>query len=287
MKHSDFIENKERGKRDFKIQLYRVEKTHPEYIMPLHWHNEFEIIRIISGCFTLYVDNIPYSMVAGDVAFVNCKSLHRGEPFDCTYECIVVDFSLLKRKSDITVFSYIEPLLNSEMSFRVLYNNYSTKLYAVINALFLLLETECEFYELAVVGNLYLLLQLAYSEKIICKSPKIGKNATQTAIVSDLIEWIEENFTEHISLQGLAKKAGISPNYLCRVFKLYTGKSPIEYVNHVRVEGVCYDIAYGGKSITDIALENGFNDVSYFCKVFKKYTGLTAKEYVACCKKKT
>ena len=95
-----------------------------------------------------------------------------------------------------------------------------------------------------------------------------------------MINWIDNDYKEHITLDLLSKKSGLSPNYICRIFKEYTSKSPIEYVNAVRIENVCRDILLGEKNITEAAMENGFNDISYFCKVFKKHKGISAKEYL-------
>jgi AraC-like DNA-binding protein len=67
--------------------------------------------------------------------------------------------------------------------------------------------------------------------------------------------------------------------YLCKIFKAYTGKTPSQYINSVRIENACTEMKQTDKSITQIALENGFNDISYFCKVFKKHKGISAKKY--------
>ena len=109
-------------------------------------------------------------------------------------------------------------------------------------------------------------------------SPK--KAVSKANIIAEIINWIDANHREHITLERLAQQSGLTPNYICRIFKEYTAKTPIEYVNAVRIENVCRDIALGGKNITEAAMDNGFNDISYFCKVFKKQKGVSAKEYL-------
>ena len=156
-----------------------------------------------------------------------------------------------------------------------------SKLYATINSLFLLLTSQNEYLELAVISLLYEMLYQLYSNKLISSIKQNKKMIGQTAAVTALVNWIEDNHTEHITLQILAEKAGMTPNYLCRIFKEYTGKTPIEYVNCVRIDGVCYDISRGQRNITMAAINNGYNDLSYFCKVFKKHKGMSAKSYAA------
>lgn len=279
MKHSEFIENKQRGSRDLPIQIYRVDSTHPEYIMPLHWHREFEIIRVISGTFTLFVNNNPYTLMAGDIAFVNCQSLHRGEPENCRYDCIVADLNLLYKKGNATISSYIEPIINGELFVKVLLPFDGSVLYASVNSLFTILTEQKGSYELAVIGGLYGIFSLLFDFCYVSEYKTSKRSAGQSAAISKLVEWIDENYTEQITLPIMAQRVGMTPNYLCRIFKEYTGNTPIEYVNLVRIDGVCNDIARGQRNITTAAINNGYNDLSYFCKVFKKIKGISAKSY--------
>ena len=94
-----------------------------------------------------------------------------------------------------------------------------------------------------------------------------------------VLDWIERNYAEHITLGKLAEVAGSNEKYFCRFFKEYTGNSPVEYLNRLRVERVCLAMAAGDQSITEAALDCGFNDISYFCKIFKRYKGVTPREY--------
>lgn len=284
MKHSDYIEDKPRGSADFPIQIYKVSKEHPEYVMPLHWHRELEIVRVISGSFELYVNNTPYSLYPGDIAFVNCRDLHRGAPDNCCYECIVLDLSMLVKKGNNILSSYINPIISGELQIQTLLHSDGSKLYAVINSLFSVLKGEDRYYELATFSLLFGLLEQLHLSGMITRSDRSKKTAGQTAAVADLVRWIDNNHTEHITLPILAGKAGMTPNYLCRIFKEYTGKTPIEYVNSVRIDNVCYEISQGQRNITTAATNNGYNDLSYFCKVFKRHKGVSAKTYVNNCK---
>lgn len=48
---SGFHESSTRGTFDFPIELYYVDKMHPRYEMPFHWHMEFELMLVLSGSF--------------------------------------------------------------------------------------------------------------------------------------------------------------------------------------------------------------------------------------------
>jgi len=77
----------------------------------------------------------------------------------------------------------------------------------------------------------------------------------------------------------LAREAGVSPKYLCRIFSQLTGKSPVEYLNEYRVERACALLSDTDLPILDIGLSCGFNDQSYFIKTFKRYKGKTPGGY--------
>ena len=92
--------------------------------------------------------------------------------------------------------------------------------------------------------------------------------------------FIEENYTQTLSLNDLSKVAGMTPKYLCKFFNNMSNKTPIEYLNFYRIEIACEQLLSTDLSVTDIAINCGFNDVSYFIKTFKKYKGITPKQYI-------
>ncbi len=280
MRYIEYNEKKQHGMKDFPIQLYRVERDHSEYIMPLHWHKELEIIRVVSGKLDLYVNNVHHLLSVGDVAFVNCKCLHRGDPVDCKYECIVCDLAMMVKRSSEIYSSYINPIIMGDLIIEPVMKPDDSKLYSSINILFDILGNKPPYYELSTMGELFTIFEQLYKRNDIKQANTSKKTFAQANMIAELVSWIDENHSEHITLELLAKKSGLTPNYLCRIFKEYTSKTPIEYVNSVRIDNICHDIKWGRKSITEAAIDNGYNDISYFCKVFKKHKGIPAKKYL-------
>lgn len=270
----------QRGKPDFPIQLYRVDRRHERYIMPLHWQKELEIIRVASGKLHLFINNAPYTLSAGDVAFVNCRFLHRAEPSNTVYECILCDLEMMVKKSSPVYQSYVYPIMLSQLVIEPILRPDDSSLRAEVDALFDILKEESPYYELATMGKLFSIVEKLYTEHKITRRVTTKKTTGKANVIAEIINWIDANHREHITLERLAQQSGLTPNYICRIFKEYTAKTPIEYVNAVRIENVCRDIALGGKNITEAAMDNGFNDISYFCKVFKKQKGVSAKEYL-------
>jgi len=136
MRYAEFIEKKRHGSPDFPIQYYFINSDHPQYIMPAHWHNELEIIRVQKGYFNLFLNNTQYTLSEGDIIFVECGCLHRGIPENCIYECIVFDLNMLIRNANDVAERYISPLIGSSAGINCLLTRDNNVFYSTVSALF-------------------------------------------------------------------------------------------------------------------------------------------------------
>ena len=275
MKNLQYREERRHGAPDFPVQYYRIDLEHPRYEMNLHWHREMEIVRVLRGELSLYLDNAEYLLCEGEVAFVGSSVLHRATPRDCLYECVVFDLNLFVRNSPGRVGEYALSALAGEIENRPISGEH--ELIRAVEALFSALATAGAYHELKVYSAIADVLYLLYLTERVHKTAH--KHAGRRQSMTLVLDWIENNYTDHVSLSELARVAGSNEKYLCRFFKEYTGNSPVDYINRLRVERACLSMAEGDKSITDAALDCGFNDMSYFCKIFKRYKGMTPREY--------
>ena len=97
--------------------------------------------------------------------------------------------------------------------------------------------------------------------------------------LKQVLEFIEKNYANPITLQELSASVSMSPKYFCRFFSEMTHQTPVDYLNRQRIEEACLQLAATDDSITEIAYRNGFNDLSYFRRTFKKYKGMTPGKY--------
>ncbi len=98
--------------------------------------------------------------------------------------------------------------------------------------------------------------------------------------------YIEDNISSVMNLDTLAKKATLSKYHFCRLFKKCTGMSPLEFVKIFRInkakELLCCRKSY---TVSMVAEETGFNDLSHFERNFKQVTGTTPTSYKKSIKK--
>lgn len=273
-------EKKIHGTPDFPIEYCYVDNNHQRYIMSAHWHKEFEIIRVLSGRFDVYLNNVQYTLMPDDIILVECGCLHRGVPNNCVYECIIFNPNMLTKKQNDIIVKYIFPISNSDVGVNRLLHRNDSGMYRVISALFSAMREKDEFFELEVFSLLYKLFGYLYKDKNITNASKLP-HSHQAHLINNILDWLDNNYTTPITLKSVASFAGISEKYLCRIFKEYTGKTVISYINELRIEHASKEITQNAKSVTRAALDSGFNDLSYFSKTFKKYKGIVPQQYKA------
>jgi AraC family transcriptional regulator len=89
------------------------------------------------------------------------------------------------------------------------------------------------------------------------------------------IEYVEDNLAGELTLEVLARAAGMSPSRFSRAFKRATGRTPHRYVVERRVERARLLLERGGLPIAEVAREVGFYDQSHLNRHFKRVLGLT------------
>lgn len=97
--------------------------------------------------------------------------------------------------------------------------------------------------------------------------------------LTSIINYVNNNFTENITLKSLAQKFYINPIYLGRVFKKQTGTLFNEYLTTLRIEKSKVLLKNTNKKVYEIASEIGFNDPNYFIAKFLKTEGVTPSQY--------
>ena len=120
-------------------------------------------------------------------------------------------------------------------------------------------------------------------EATVKKSPERHDRNTSEIIVNKVIEELDRDCAQKISLPQLAETYHISEAYLSHVFKKQTGKSLMNYIAQIRIEKASQLIAMSrngsSNKLYQIAQQVGYDDYSYFVRVFKKVTGMSPREF--------
>jgi len=109
-----------------------------------------------------------------------------------------------------------------------------------------------------------------------------GNNPVRSGFACDmttLINYVKHNYRSPMDMSVLTGISGMSESHVLRVFKQYLGCSPFQYIGRLRLSAATDALIQTDKSITEVALDLGFNDSNYFTRLFKKHTGLSPREY--------
>ena len=275
MNYSELYEDKRHGTIDFPFELYCVNKNYPRYEMPFHWHVEYEMIIVKKGRLKLILDGKSFYVNEGESAFISGGVVHGGIPEECEYYCIVFDLASLFKDVALCSKSVAIFLTNADC-FTGVYGA-ERKQSAIMREILYSMQNRDNGYDLNVIGLLWKLLGAFVSAPVISEGEQINKSQRQK--LKDVLSYIRKNIDKNITLEELAQVSGMSPRYFCRVFKSMTGRTPIEYVNYYRIETASQMLITTGESVTDIALNCGFNDMSYFSKMFKKLKGISPSKF--------
>lgn len=247
--------------------------------MSYHWHVEYEIIRILEGSLTVTLDEKSFTAVKNDIIFVHSGILHSGIPHDCVYQCIVFDMNTFLKNNPVCG-EYIQKILHQET---MLFPHFSDEHPQILNCISVLFDAMYEKdtgYELTVFGQFYHFFGLIFSNHYFIENPtRTRRDYKRILQLKQVLEFIEKNYANPITLQELSASVSMSPKYFCRFFSEMTHQTPVDYLNRQRIEEACLQLAATDDSITEIAYRNGFNDLSYFIRTFKKYKGMTPGKY--------
>lgn len=143
--------------------------------------------------------------------------------------------------------------------------------------LYALIELEQDDLMLDISALLYTLI-IKFKNTLTHKS-EIPYRKNQNRL-NPVIKFMEENYQSCITLDELAAIIGVSPDFLCRLFKDAYSISPIKYLLELRINKArLMLINFPHISVKEVSHKVGFNDPSYFCSVFKKAEGLTPNAF--------
>ena len=105
------------------------------------------------------------------------------------------------------------------------------------------------------------------------------RSKSYSGLTQKIIDYIERNLSNKITLSDISKFTFFSPGYCENVFKRDTGKSINDYLINERLENAKKLLAEDVLTLEAISESIGIEDYNYFSRLFKKRTGFTPKEY--------
>ena len=114
--------------------------------------------------------------------------------------------------------------------------------------------------------------------QVMHRSHKVTEPVVVNEAMKDILTYVNNNFTNPIKLENLARKFGVSVSFLSHEFVKYTGRSVYDYVLYRRVL-LAKEMINSAVPLSEVAFQCGFNDYSSFLRAFTKLAGMSPSAY--------
>lgn len=246
-----------------------------------HFHPEYEIVYISTGKGKRHIGNHISFYEDGDLIFLGPNLPHFGftEQLSGEYHEIV-----LQMKPDFLGYDFFQkPELYqiSKLFERAKQGiSFSNRVKEEAGK-FLMAMIDLQGFErlLKLLELLHFLSVTQDFEPLNAKDFAFEVNSNDLYRIEKVYEFVEANFQEQITLDEMARKVNMTPPAFSRYFKKLTGKTFIHFVNEYRIAHASKHLVEEDKSIAQISMDSGFNNLSHFNKQFKLITGVTPRTY--------
>jgi len=243
-----------------------------------HSHNNcYEILQIWSGEGVVMVKNKLYPLKSGSVYFINGMDIHCSvpkEPNEYIRSKIIISSEYINKIAEFT------------------------KSFEILNDLFIKSGGMCIELgpnEAAIIDEAFLKIKDNISENTVYTNINVAtaifeiftyahgnKNTYNPALtnkISEVLQYINRNIENKITLNDICNYVHSSKYYLCHIFKETTHMTILDYILFRRISIAKKNLIYTDKSLADIAMSSGFSSFSYFSRMFHVCEGITPSEF--------
>ncbi len=238
-----------------------------------------EIIHILSGRVKVRTRDYTIAGAEGDTIYTPSRKLHRDDfELGSQLEVYLVHFAWPGEKKLLKQFSPVQLAKVSPSVRRELSQDF-TRLYRDFTSGLPFSRELARVRLLQIIGELC--QEAAAEQSRGEESHDDYSHARRRQIMSQAKQYIQNHYSEPITLETIAAFIDISPYYLSRVFSEESGFTFCSYITQVRMENAAEFLKDERLNISEVAHRTGFKDSHYFSRVFRSHFALTPKEYRA------
>lgn len=250
-------------------------------LIPWHWHEELEIIYITKGTLELHVLSECFTIHKGELAVINANALHSvtGAPYGKLQSLVFSPLLITGGLDSAIAVKYISPLISCPCFSCILLKDQNSAARQFSEA-FAALKNDTFGYELTVREQLSHILLHVYQKLEPCLNETNETKNPSSIRTAKMLAYIQQHFSENITLSNISQAASISEREVLRCFKRTIGESPIQYLLKYRlIQSASMLRDAPEKNISGIAAECGFESPAYYTKKFREFYLCTPREY--------
>ena len=259
---------------------YKSSETYDD--MSAHFHHLYEMILVDEGVAEFNINGKIYLLHQNEIIFISNLEKHSVRILEYPYNRTVITMT-----TNFTLFNIKEPLLVSLLSHRPPNFPYvfslSPEVFSKVKRLANDLIDECELKDYfwlnrsaSIISGM--LIDIYRYDPVYFQS---SEKTNVTSVILEIQKFISANFREEISLDVLSEKFFFSTFYISRKFKEITGYNIKNYIILNRMAIAKELLRLSSKSILEISVEVGYENVDQFTRIFKQYDGLSPSNYRA------
>ena len=140
-------------------------------------------------------------------------------------------------------------------------------------------QSKAPFYEILLKGELLREIFLLFQNGYIREPVEMRSAIENRRQLKSVLQFIADHYRDKIKVSELAQLSGFSESYFMSFFKQNVGMSCISYINHYRIQRAANALEETTQPVMDIAMDNGFDNISYFNLQFRRAFGMTPREF--------
>ena len=274
-------ENKPHGTKDDPFSTYHIQNGGQSFQIPVHWHDELEIIYVKSGFLTVNISGENYIGKPGDAFVVSPGNLHFMGSQTGTVDYFTFLFPLKYiafRTDDMLDDKLLEPLNSGHLMISPEIKDTVKEQCEQLAGVYAAESGESESKITGQIKKKIILLQFIHElwkKGFIVENDTTGRNTVEKEMVS----YIQQNYTGKILLREFGEQFHLSEKYISRYFKEHFHITLSQYVTYLRLEHAKQMLQETDISVTEVAMQSGYQNISYFIRSFKKTYGVSPLKY--------
>lgn len=253
---------------DLPFKLFLFEGSNGNYVREKHWHTSIEIFAVLEGELSFFLNEEEHPLKAGEFLIINSNEIHSIHAPERN-ETVVLQIPLKQFEDYFTAQRYIRfsikagnPGQDAHMAelIRMLYEIYSGR------------DMGYEFRSRALYYEIMYFLVSHY--RVTEVQEKELHYSRRLDALSKITAYMRDHYTEDLKLSDVASTFGYSSEYLSRMFKKYARVNFKTYLQDIRMTYAYRELSNTDKTISQIAMDNGFCTSRAFSKEFRKRYGI-------------
>lgn len=245
----------------------------------LHQHSYVEIFFVKKGHIRITTKNINFFLDEGHICFIDSNTIHSIDQTFSFNEILIIQIStepdsifhsLQKYKIDFQ--AYLSDLFNSTLPLCEFQNT--------LNNICKEFTQKSAGYENMILSYIHKFIALHFRYNyLIPKTQEDFLSSTNLQRFSQIISYIENNYTKQLTLKSLSQDLNMNYYYVSHLFKNTAGISFQNYLNNLRLDKALTFFPNSALNLTCISYNVGFPNIKAFTLAFKKKYGFLPSEY--------